>query len=167
MKTKILLLLAATILTAAAASAQSGAQYQGRSQAAPQYTPGPGYGGGAAPDTDSGVNPTPVLDDCDPFPQLEIPTDSSLPGPVDPGPAYVYATNDSPSADIIGQYLGSASSSGQIAKPGSAQTPSLGQIARNLRQKNQQPTPSFQQIVQDNQGKLEVCSASGTNCRVI
>jgi len=165
MKTKLLLLLAATILTAAAASAQSGAQYQGRSQAAPQYTPGPGYGG-AAPDADSGVNPTPVLDDCALFPQLEIPTDSSLPGPVDPGPAYVYATNDSASADVIGFYAGSVPTSNQGTGT-SASSISLGQIARNLRQKKQQLTPNFQQIVQDNQGRLKTCSASGTNCRVI
>ena len=165
MKTKLLLLLAATILTAAAASAQSGAQYQGRSQAAPQYTPGPGYGG-AAPDADSGVNPTPVLDDCAPFPQVEIPTDSSLPGPADPGPAYVYATNDSATADVIGFYAGSVPTSNQGTRA-SAASISLGQIARNLRQKNQQPTPNFQQIIQDNQGKLEVCRANGANCRAI
>jgi len=164
MKTKLLLLLAATILTATAASAQSGPQYQGRSQAAPQYTPGPGYGG-AAPDADSGVNPTPDLEDCYPQPQLEIPTESYL-APAASGPAYLYATNDSPSADIIGKYAGSVLSSGQIAKQSGAPM-SLGQIARNLRQKNQQPTPSFQQIVQDNQGRLEVCGAGGTNCRVI
>lgn len=165
MKVKLLVLLAATILTAAAARAQSGPQHQGRWQAAPQYTPGPGYGG-AAPDSDSDVNPTPDLDDCYSFPQVEIPTESYLPGPADPGPAYVYATNDSPNADMISIYAGSTPSSPQAAGSSGTQI-SLGQVARNLRQKNQQPTRSFQQIIQDNQGRLEACSANGASCRVI
>jgi len=165
MRTKLVLLLAATILIATPTRAQSGPQYQGSSQAAPQFTPGPGSSA-TAPDPGSGVNPTPDLDDCYSFPQVEIPTDSALPGPADPGPAYVYATNDSPNADVISIYAGSSPSSPQAVGSSGAQI-SLAQVARELRQKSQQPTQTFQQIIQDNQGRLEACNAGGSSCRVI
>jgi len=159
MKAKLLVFLTITMLTAAAACAQSNSQSH-FTEAGPTPIPA------ATPDSSSADNTTRDWDDCYVFPQVEISTESSLPGPAASGPAVVYGSNDSPNADVIGVYVGSTPSSRQAVGPSGTQI-SLGQVARNLRQKNQQPTQSFQQIIQDNQGRLEACSAGGTSCRVI
>ena len=163
MRSKTFLLLAATFFISAAARAQGGAQYQGSKQAPPQFTTN---NANSQPSSDGSGSDSSAQDGdwCSPIPPLEISTESvSAPSPANASP-YAYGANDSRSAESSVMAVIPGTYATANLKLGSA-APSLGQIARNLRQTKPRAAEGPQVISQDNSGKLQICDARGANCR--
>jgi hypothetical protein len=101
---------------------------------------------------------------CAPGPLLEIATESAGADYLASGPSSGVLSNDARSGSFS-DYLSTPSSSAATNLAASSVGPSLGEIARTLRQNKMPATPGSLIVRQDNFGRLQICDAAGGNCR--
>jgi hypothetical protein len=101
---------------------------------------------------------------CAPGPPLEIATEPAGADYPASGPTSGVLSNDARSGSFSDD-LNTPSSSATTNPAASSVAPSLGEIARALRQNKMQATPGSMIVRQDSLGRLQICDATGGNCR--
>jgi hypothetical protein len=101
---------------------------------------------------------------CAPAPPLEITTEPASASSFAYGPSSGVLTSDSRSGSFS-DYLNAPSSSAAANSATASASPSLGEIARTFRQGKVQGNRGTMIIRQDNFGRLQVCDATGGNCK--
>ncbi|HKV60314.1 MAG TPA: hypothetical protein VJO16_00245 [Candidatus Acidoferrum sp.] len=102
---------------------------------------------------------------CAPAPPLETTTESASASALAYGSSSGVLKSDSRSASFS-DYVNAPSSFGAASPAVGSVSLSLGEIARNLRKNKPQATPGARVFRQDNLGGLQICDASGGNCRL-
>jgi hypothetical protein len=101
---------------------------------------------------------------CAPAPPLEITTEPASASSFAYGPTSGVLSN-SGRGGSFSDYLNAPSSSAAANFATASASPSLGEIAPNLRQSKMQGNRGPMIIRQDNSGRLQVCDATGGNCK--
>lgn len=159
MRSKVLFFFIAALLIAGSANAQTKTTWTTQAPPPPaasnsaQRNPG----GNSGYDSDG--------DWCAPIPPLEISTESVSTSSSASGPTSGVLANDGHAASFS-DYVNAPSSFAGTVQAQASVSPSLGEIARNLRQKKDQPTQGPMVVRQDNLGRLQVCDANSGNCRL-
>jgi hypothetical protein len=101
---------------------------------------------------------------CAPAPPVEISAEPASASSFAYGPTSGVLSSDSRSASFS-DYLNTPSSAAGTGIAQASASLSLGEIARSLRQSKKQANPAPMIIRQDNFGRLQVCDATGGNCK--
>jgi hypothetical protein len=153
MRTKALFFFIAVLLIAGSANAQNKTTWTSQGPSPAASDSGPRHSGGDGNYDSNGYW-------CAPAPPLEIATEPASASSFAYGPTSGVLANDSRSGSFS-DYLNAPSSfTGTGTAQGSA-SPSLGEIARSLRQSKVQANRAPMIIRQDNFGRLQVCDATG------
>jgi hypothetical protein len=158
MRTKALFFFVAVLLIAGSATAQNRITWTSQGPPPPAASDsGPRHSGGDGNYGSNGYW-------CAPAPPLEIASEPASASSFAYGPTSGVLTNDSRSGSFS-DYLNAPSSSAAANFATASASPSLGEIARTLRQSKMQRNPGPMVIRQDNFGRLQVCDATGGNCK--
>jgi hypothetical protein len=101
---------------------------------------------------------------CAPAPTVEITAEPASASSFAYGPTSGVLSGDSHSASFS-DYLNAPSSFAGTGIAQASASPSLGEIARSLRQSKMQANRAPMIIRQDNFGRLQICDATGGNCK--
>jgi hypothetical protein len=156
MRAKALFFFIAVLLIAGSANAQNKTTWTSQGPP-PASDSGPRHSGGDGNYDSNGYW-------CAPSPPLEITTEPASASSFAYGPTSGVLTSDSRSASFS-DYLNAPSSFAGTGIAQASASPSLGEIARTLRQSKMQANRARMIIRQDNFGRLQVCDATGGNCK--
>lgn len=158
MRTKALFFFIAVLLIAGSANAQNKITWTSQGPPPPAASDsGPRHSGGDGNYDSNGYW-------CAPAPPLEITTEPASASSFAYGPTSGVLTNDSRSGSFS-DYLNAPSSFAGTGIAQASASPSLGEIARTLRQSKMQGNRGPMIIRQDNSGRLQLCDATGGNCK--